>query len=173
MGRIENTIAFMKATIGENKKILDLGTPNELSQAMKDAGYEVINTGGEDLDIDYAQFADMEVDAITAYEIFEHLLAPYNILRTIKAKHIVTSVPLNLWFASAYWNSKDVWDCHYHEFEQKQFDMLLKRSGWDIQARDKWTNPEYKKIGIRPLLRLFAKRHYIVHATRTPGYTPK
>ena len=39
-------------------------------------------------------------------------------------------VPLNLWFASAYRNKTDLWDRHYHEFEDWQFDWLLEKAGW-------------------------------------------
>lgn len=168
MGRIEKTVAFLKESIGENKRILDLGTPSPLSKAMVEAGYEVINTGGEDLDVDFEKFADMDVDAVTAFQIFEHMLAPFNFLRALKTKHLVASVPLNLWFADAYWSKTDVWDRHYHDFEPKQFDMLLDRTGWEIQNSEKWTSPDYKKVGIRPLLRHFTKRHYIVYATAKP-----
>jgi hypothetical protein len=58
-----------------------------------------------------------------------------------------------------------MWDRHYHEFEDWQFDWLLEKTGWKIMARGKWTNPT-KKIGIRPLLRWFTPRYYIVYAER-------
>ena len=58
-----------------------------------------------------------------------------------------------------------MWDRHYHEFEDWQFDWLLEKAGWEIKKRHKWTNP-VKKIGLRPLLRLFTPRYYIVYAER-------
>jgi hypothetical protein len=78
---------------------------------------------------------------------------------------LVASVPIRLWFSTAYRSKTDPWDRHYHEFEDWQFDWLLEKSGWEIKDRAKWTNP-VKKIGIRPLLRSFTPRYYIVYAER-------
>ena len=103
--------------------------------------------------------------ARAAFEIFEHLVSPFNVLQDIKAKKLVASVPLKLWFASAYRSKTDERDRHYHEFEDWQFDWLLEKAGWTIKERHKWTNP-VKKIGLRPLLRLFTPRYYIVYAER-------
>ena len=100
-------------------------------------------------------------DSVTAFEIFEHMLAPFNILSQLKTPKLIASVPLKLWFASAYWNTKDDWDKHYHEFEQKQFDFLLEKSGWVVKDHLIWTSPDPKKIGLRPLLRYFTPRYYI------------
>ena len=105
------------------------------------------------------------VDAVTAFEIFEHLLAPFNVLRKIESTKLIATVPLNLWFAKAYRSKTDPWDRHYHEFEDWQFDWLLEKSGWEIISSKKWTNPA-KKIGLRPILRLFTPRYYIVYAKR-------
>ena len=55
----------------------------------------------------------------------------------------------------------------YHEFEDWQFDWLLEKSGWEIVSRKKWTNP-VKKIGFRPILRLFFPRYYMVYAVKKP-----
>ena len=104
-------------------------------------------------------------ELITAFEIFEHMIAPFNILREIKANKLVASIPLRLWFSSAYRNPEDQWDQHYHEFEDWQFDWLLEKAGWKITKRDKWANPT-RKLGIRPLLRYFTPRYYIVYAER-------
>ena len=102
---------------------------------------------------------------VTAFEIFEHMLAPYQVLKDIKATKLVASIPLRLWFAPAYRSKTDMWDRHYHEFEDWQFDWLLEKSGWEIKKREKFTHP-VKKIGFRPLLRLFTPRYYIVYAER-------
>ena len=92
-------------------------------------------------------------------------MSPYNILTKIKAKKLIASIPLRLWFAKAYRNNKDPRDCHYHEFEDWQFDWLLEKAGWEIKARKKWTNPT-NKIGFRPILRWFTPRYYIVYAEK-------
>ena len=144
-------------------KILDLGTENEFSNMMKENGYDVINTNGEDLDIDFNNIVNQKVDLVTAFEIFEHMLAPFNILKSIQAPKLIASVPLKLWFANAYWNAQDDWDKHYHEFEPKQFDFLMKKTNWKILNSEKWPAPYNFKFGIRPLLRPFTNRYYIVH----------
>ena len=147
-------------------KILDLGTPNDFSEIMKNAGYEVVNTKGENLDVDFKIVSESDADLITAFEIFEHMLAPFNLLNTLKNKKLIASIPLKLWFASAYWNENDDWDKHYHEFEPKQFQLLLKRSNWNIIESEKWKSYNPKKIGIRPILRRFYSRYYIVYCEK-------
>jgi len=163
--RYKETIAFLKTHISTTEKILDLGVENPFSEVMKAEGYQVTNTSGEDLDDEFSVVNLEKFDVVTAFEIFEHLLAPYNVLKAIKAKHLVASVPLKLWFSDAYRSKTDKWDRHYHEFEDWQFDWLLEKSGWKIQEAVKFTNP-VKKIGIRPVLRYFTPRYYLVYATR-------
>lgn len=163
--RFAYTMAFLEKHIPKDHAILDLGVSNPLSKIMIDAGYEVKNTDGEDLDVDLSSVLNFKGDTVTAFEIFEHLLAPLNILSEIKADKLVTSIPLRLWFSKAYKSKTDPWDRHYHEFEDWQFDWLLDKAGWEIKDRLKWTHP-VKKIGFRPLLRLFTPRYYIVYAER-------
>lgn len=163
--RFQHTLAFLQKHISKEEPILDLGVENPFSRILEEQGYVVENTKGEDLDIDFSAVVQSNAEVITAFEIFEHLLAPFNVLREIKANKLVASIPLKLWFSSAYKSKTDPWDRHYHEFEDWQFDWLLEKSGWEIQDRAKWTNP-VKKIGIRPLLRSFTPRYYIVYATR-------
>ena len=146
-------------------EILDLGVSNPFSEIMKAEGYSVTNTGGEDLDLDTSAVKNTNAEVVTAFEIFEHLLAPYQVLKDIKATKLVASIPLRLWFAPAYRSKTDMWDRHYHEFEDWQFDWLLKKSGWEIKKREKFTHP-VKKIGFRPLLRLFTPRYYLIYAER-------
>lgn len=164
--RYKRTLLFLKKHVGEKSRILDLGVENLFSKIMRENGYSVINTDGEDLDINYQKYVDCDVDAVTAFEIFEHMLAPFNFLRELKTDKLIASVPLRLWFASAYWNEKDDWDKHYHEFEKKQFDYLLEKTGWKIIDYAKWTSYDRWKIGIRPLLRHFYPRYYIVYCVR-------
>ena len=164
--RYQKTLAFMAKHLEEGSSLLDLGTENPFSPQLKAAGYRVYNTQGENLDDEFLAYTGSDVDCVTAFEIFEHLLAPYNILKNIKATRLIASVPLKLWFAEAYWNSNDDWDKHYHEFEVKQFDFLLKKCGWQIKDSERWTSPDPKKIGIRPLLRYFTPRYYIVYCER-------
>lgn len=163
--RYRHTIAFLQKHINTSESILDLGVENPFSEIMKSNGYRVNNTGGEDLDIDFEKVSNSEAEVITAFEIFEHLVAPFNVLKEIKAKKLVASIPMRLWFSSAYRSKTDPWDRHYHEFEDWQFDWLLEKAGWTIKDSTKWTNPT-KKIGIRPILRFFTPRYYMVYAER-------
>lgn len=163
--RYKHTAEFLLKHISPDSKILDLGVENPFTKIMKQQGFTVENTKGEDLDLDTSTIENSNANVITAFEIFEHLLSPYTVLKSIKANKLVASVPLRLWFSSAYRSKTDKWDRHYHEFEDWQFDWLLEKAGWKIVDRQKWTNPT-KKIGIRPILRWFTPRYYIVYAER-------
>ncbi|MEM1257379.1 MAG: methyltransferase [Bacteroidota bacterium] len=165
--RYRLTLEFLKKHIATDESILDLGVDNPFSEIMKAQGYLVNNTTGEDLDHDFDAVQESKAKVVTAFEIFEHLVAPYNVLREIKAHKLVASIPLRLWFSSAYKSKTDPWDRHYHEFEDWQFDWLLEKAGWEIKDSMKWTHP-VKKIGIRPFLRYFANRYYMVYAERNP-----
>lgn len=163
--RYKETIQFLESVVPPPADVLDLGVKNPFSEVMSQRGYQVSNTQGEDLDLDFHNVHNSSVEVVTALEIFEHLVAPFNILREIQANKLVTSVPLRLWFSSAYRSKTDPWDRHFHEFEDWQFDWLLEKAGWEIKKRYQWTHP-VKKIGIRPLLRYFTPRYYIVYAER-------
>lgn len=163
--RYRHTLEFLQKHIPTTETILDLGIENPFSEVMRKSGYAVSNTTGEDLDEDSSVFVKHPAEVVTAFEIFEHLLSPYSVLKEIKSKKLVASIPLRLWFSNAYRSKTDPWDRHYHEFEDWQFDWLLEKTGWKIIDRKKWTNPT-KKVGIRPLLRWFTPRYYIVYAER-------
>ena len=163
--RYKETLEFLESVVPPPANILDLGVRNPFSELMEKNGYRVSNTTGEDLDLNTEMVKKSSAEVVTAFEIFEHLLAPFNVLRDIQADKLVASVPLRLWFSKAYRSKTDKWDRHYHEFEDWQFDWLLEKAGWEIKKRHKWTNP-VKKIGIRPLLRLFTPRYYAVYAER-------
>ncbi len=163
--RYKHTLLFLKRHIKAPCHILDLGVKNPFSEIMSNEGYRVDNTKGEDLDEDRSIIENSDANVVTAFEIFEHLLSPYEVLKSIKAEHLVISVPLKLWFAKAYRSKTDPRDRHYHEFEDWQLDWLLEKTGWTVLDREKWTNPT-RKIGIRPILRWFTPRYYIVYATK-------
>ncbi len=162
--RFNHTLAFLKKHLPIQESILDLGVENPFSKIMKEQGFTVFNTSGEDLDENQIALSGT-FGAVTAFEIFEHLLNPYQVLKNISADKLFISVPLRLWFAPAYRSKTDMWDRHYHEFEDWQLDWLLEKTGWKIIDRDKFTNP-VKKFGIRPLLRNFTDRYYIVYAEK-------
>jgi len=163
--RFRITLSFLKQFISKKERILDLGTINPFSDILTKEGYKVTNTEGEDLDIDTTIVKKDDFDVITAFQIFEHMVVPFNVLNDIKATKLIASVPLKLWFASAYKSKTDKWDRHYHEFEDWQFNWLLEKSGWEVKKSIQFTSP-VKKIGFRPILRLFIPRFYLVYAER-------
>jgi len=163
--RFKHTLEFLRRHIDPTEPLLDLGVENPFTEIMRASGYQVENTKGEDLDFDTSSLAKSSAEVVTAFEIFEHLLSPFTVLKSIKANKLVASVPLRLWFASAYRSKTDPWDRHFHEFEDWQFDWLLEKTGWEIKARAKWTNPT-KTLGLRPILRRFTNRYYIVYAEK-------
>jgi len=164
--RYDITIEFLKKELPIGSKILDLGISNPLSERMIKEGYIVQNTPpGLDLDLNWDVVKKDGFDAITAFEIFEHLICPFNLLKDIKAPMLIASVPLNVWFSPAHWSDKVEWDCHYHEFESRQFDRLLAKSGWIINKGKKFKAP-HRLLGIRPILRRFFNHYYIVSALK-------
>ena len=163
--RFKHTLDFLKKHIPTSEILFDLGVPNPFSKIMEDNGYVVKNTNGEDLDNNQTALQTESYTVFTAFEIFEHLLNPYTILENVKCDKLLISIPLRLWFSPAYRSKTDMWDRHYHEFEDWQLDWLLEKTGWKITAREKFTHP-VKKIGFRPLLRYFTPRYYIVYAER-------
>lgn len=163
--RFKHTLEFLKQHVDTSEAILDLGVENPFSKIMISNGFSVENTSGIDLDLDTSEIENSEAPVVTAFEIFEHLLSPFTVLKSIKADKLVASVPLKLWFSPAYQSKTDMRDRHFHEFEEWQFNWLLEKTGWNIIASEKWTNP-VKKLGIRPLLRTFVPRYYIVYAEK-------
>ena len=163
--RYNKTLDFVKQHISVGEKILDLGITNPLSKLLQKSGFIVANTTGEDLDVDFSAVQNSNAEVVTAFEIFEHLVTPFSILKEIKANKLVASVPLRLWFSTAYRSKTDLRDRHFHEFEDWQFDWLLEKSGWQIKKHEKWSSP-VNKIGFRPILRKFTPRYYAVYAER-------
>lgn len=163
--RHKTTIDFIKKTLPEGINILDLGTQNVFTDLLRNKGFTIFNTTGEDLDLFPESIKKFNVEAVIALEIIEHLVSPFALLKNLPADKLVATVPLRLWFSKAYRNDNDPWDNHYHEFEDWQFDWLLEKAGWQIIERQKWTSPS-GEIGIRPLLRKFTPRYYAVYAVR-------
>ncbi|MEM7085579.1 MAG: methyltransferase [Bacteroidota bacterium] len=163
--RYKHTLKFLRQNVAKEASILDLGVSNPFSEILRAKGFNVTNTQGEDLDLDTTAVQTSEFEVVTAFEIFEHLVSPFNVINDIEAKKLVASVPLKLWFASAYRSKTDERDRHYHEFEDWQFDWLLEKAGWRIKKSEKFTNP-VRKVGIRPILRRFTPRYYLVYAER-------
>ena len=70
--RYKHTIEFLESLISKEETILDLGVENPFSKIMKDRGYEVKNTNGEDLDFDTSSIEKSDADVVTAFETIEH-----------------------------------------------------------------------------------------------------
>ena len=120
--RFNITLDFLKKHISTDETILDLGVPNPFSKIMIENNYSVINTKGEDIDNNQTALNSEDYTVFTAFEIFEHLLNPYTVLQNVKADKVLISIPLRLWFSPAYRSKTDMWDRHYHEFEDWQLD---------------------------------------------------
>ena len=50
--RYQHTLRFLEEITTKDEVILDLGVPNPFSELMKKEGFNIVNTKGEDLDID-------------------------------------------------------------------------------------------------------------------------
>ncbi len=166
LNRYNNTVEFInKQNLKPQSRILDLGVKNPFSELMQSEGFTVYNTGTTDLDLHPDIVRNFDIEVVTALEILEHLVSPFPLLQNLPGEKLIATVPLRLWFKSAYKNPNDSWDCHYHEFEDWQFDWLLEKSGWKIIRTEKWKSPS-RKIGIRPFLRNITPRYYAVYAER-------
>ena len=80
--RFQKTLAFLNQNIEKGSHILDLGVQNPMSELMKANGYKVENTHGEDLDEDQTGLINSNAEVVTAFEILEHLLSPYHVLKS-------------------------------------------------------------------------------------------
>jgi hypothetical protein len=94
--RYKITKAFLKHHILKEEKIIDLGVANPFSEILKKEGYLITNTQGEDLDINTQAVQVNDYDVTTAFEIFEHLVSPFKVLKDIRSKKLIASVPLKI-----------------------------------------------------------------------------
>lgn len=164
--RFQITLEFIADLNLKSAKILNLGPNNPLSELLINNGYDITNTNpDQDLDTDFEIVKNTDFNAVFGFEIIEHMVSPFPMLKSISANKMVLSVPLSLWFAKAYWNENDPYDRHYHEFEDRQLKMLLEKAGWKIRKEKKYISSSFKP-GIRPLLRMFTPRHYFVYCER-------
>lgn len=164
--RFKNTLDFLSDLNIESSNILNLGPDNPLSYFLKQRGYKITNTDeNQDLDVDYEIVKYNKYDVVVGFEILEHLVSPFPLLKSITAKKLVISVPLSLWFAETYWNENDPYDRHYHEFEPRQLEMLLNKAGWKIIKEKKFISKS-KSLGFRYFLRLIYPRYYFVYCER-------
>jgi len=140
-----------------------VGFPNAFSDIMRSEGWKVQNTDF-DLDRRFDKLTGFKADAATAFEILEHLIQPASVLVSLNAPLLIASVPVAVWHSRAHW-PKNEWDQHYHEFEPRQFDKLIRFSGYEIIHREKWRHG-MQTPGVRPFLRLFWPSYYAVVARK-------
>ena len=95
---------MLKEILPEGGIIYDLGTRNPFSEIMEKEGYKVINSEGQDFDFEYDIEIPKDVDLVTGFEILEHLVSPFPLLKNLNCKRLFVTVPLSLWFSKAYKN---------------------------------------------------------------------
>ena len=100
--RYKKTLKMLKEVCPEPTVIFDLGVRNPFSEIMRQNNYKVYNTSGEDLDDHPNIEIPGDVELVTGFEILEHLVSPYPLLKNIKANRIFLTVPIKLWFSKAY-----------------------------------------------------------------------
>ena len=104
--RFQYTLEFLKKHIDTKESILDLGVDNPFSKIMRQNGYEVENTSGEDLDFDYSSVLQSKAEVITAFEIFEHLLAPLHLIEARRISGIDIIMNLRTGSLTGFWRKR-------------------------------------------------------------------
>ena len=80
--RYNKTLKMLKDILPKGGVIYDLGVRNPFSKIMEDEGFKVYNSSGQDFDDDFDLELPNDVDLITGFEILEHLVSPYPLLKT-------------------------------------------------------------------------------------------
>ena len=86
--RYAKTLKMLKRVCPAPAVVFDLGVSNPFSDIMKLNNYKVYNTKGEDLDDNPNITIPKDVELVTGFEILEHLVSPYPLLKNIKCKKI-------------------------------------------------------------------------------------
>jgi len=147
--RYQKTLSILKQYAPQGSTILDIGVENPFSTIMKEEGYTVLNTTGQDLDFEANTLQNFQADFTTALEILEHLVNPLAVLQNIPTDKILITVPLRLWFAKAYRNTADPRDCHYHEFEDFGGSFLRNLDTKGFKESVRHASSIYTSIGYR------------------------
>lgn len=164
--RYSVTMEYVEKHIPVGAIITDLGGESPLAEMMRREYYDVITTGDVDLDEMPTFYHN---GYVTSFEVFEHLLNPYAVLKSIKpGTKLLCSVPLNVWFSPEHWLDDDRKQ-HYHEFTERQFLKLLRKTGWTVKMSEK--RRIVKSFGLRQLLRIFWPSYLFVYAEK--GNTKK
>ena len=94
--RYKHTFQFLSEYISKDAKVLDLGVKNPFTEILLQQGFDVKNTKGEDLDLDTSTIEASNADVVTAFEIFEHLLSPFTVLKSIKANKLCSQCSIKI-----------------------------------------------------------------------------
>ena len=81
--RYKNTLKMLKSVCPAPSVVFDLGVKNPFTEIMEKNDYKVYNTTGEDLDDNPNIIIPKDVDIVTCFEILEHLVSPYPLLKNL------------------------------------------------------------------------------------------
>ena len=89
LNRYKKTLKMLNEVCPSPNVIFDLGVRNPFSEIMEKNNYKVYNTSGQDFDLDPNIDIPGDVDLVTGFEIIEHLVSPYTLLKNLNAKKVV------------------------------------------------------------------------------------
>ena len=96
VNRYNKTLKMLNEVCPSPSVIFDLGIRNPFSNIMEKNNYKVYNTSGQDFDTNPILDIPDDVDLVTGFEIIEHLVSPYTLLKNINAKRIFLTVSYGL-----------------------------------------------------------------------------
>jgi len=94
--RYKNTKEFILRFVSASESILDLGVENPFTDVLKKEGFQILNTGKSDLDLEPDIVKGYDVEVVTALEILEHLVSPFVLLRDLPASKLGIATTMNL-----------------------------------------------------------------------------
>ena len=86
--RHRKTLKLVKLIIPKGSKIFDLGASNRMANYMRSESFDVrSNTPEKNFDIDQSEISNLSAVSqyTTSFEVFEHLLNTYAVLKAIKS----------------------------------------------------------------------------------------
>ena len=157
---LKKTLEYFKGKLKSRMVVLDIGSDNPLSRAIRHKfKCYVLNTDG-DLDENFF-IPNYQYDAIIYSHTIEHQFNPLNTLLRIK-QHMKPDSKLYILLPD---RGKMLW-CkgHFHEIDEYRMGLLAKRSGFSIVSKTKqkvWRDWWFYFTGIRPLMRLLFEYHAV------------
>lgn len=166
MKRAERIKKFVsRHLLGKAEIALDCGMSNPVGDHIAETlDLELINTVG-DLDFNYTALK-RKYDVVFCFEILEHLMAPKYFLKTL-SPIITEKTQIFISYPS---RPKFLWtEFHFHEYDKKRFEYLMKECGYRIIAWERVRAPfSFKScvLGIRPFLRQAGKYKNLIYAKK-------